>query len=89
MCSHRGLATVPDASLVGPPILRDVAPEYKHCFLLANSEGTFKNEYIRLNNICDSYDTPPEFVVRYKCKLNQKQNLTPDVHCFHLCVFCF
>ena len=63
-------------------------PEYKHCFLLVNLEGTFKNEYIRLNNICDSYDTPPEFVVRHECKLNQKQKLTPEsVHCFHLLCF--
>ena len=71
-----------------------MAAKYEHCFLIANSRGVFRDDYIRLNDIHDSYDDntnapPPEFVARHERSLNQPRKFTPEVRFSVFGVFCF
>jgi hypothetical protein len=67
-----------------PRITFKVDPEIAHCFLQAESKGSFTENDIQLNNIVEDKNLmeAPKFVKDYEELLGRKRTLAPNVRCF-------
>jgi hypothetical protein len=77
--------------LFGPRITSKVDPEIAHCFLQAESKGSFTENDIQLNNIVEDKNLKeaPKFVKDYEELLGRKRTLAPNVRYFCLIMLIF
>jgi hypothetical protein len=78
------IASNVDHQLFGPRITSKVDPEIAHCFLQAESKGSFIESDIQSNNIIEDKNLKeaPKFVKDYEELLRRKRTLAPNVRCF-------
>jgi hypothetical protein len=69
---------------LGPLTTSNVDQEYAHCFLQADTEESFTEDDMRLNNINDTVSEAPKFVKDYEEILSRKRKVASNVRCFFL-----